>query len=334
MAELWFWLVGVMFIAWAVLDGFDFGVGILHRVVAKTDDERRLVIASIGPVWDGNEVWLLAAGGTTLLVFPGVVAAGFSGLYLPVIFAVWALMVRGAAIELRSHLGSPLWRSFFDMAFFASSLVVPILMGAALGNVLRGVPLDARGFFELPLFASWSPTGELGVLDWYTVLCGLFVTATLTAHGANWLVLKTGGEVQARAAKVRRPLLLATGALWLLTALATFLVAPPSTHSFWWLGVVVSLVGATAKVLKKSERAAFLGGSAFIVGQLLTAFGGLFPVLLRARENPQFSLTAASAASQGAGRNFALVWWVPGLLLAAAYLWWVLRHFRGKAQLD
>lgn len=334
MAELWFWLVGLMFIAWAVLDGFDFGVGILHRVVARTDDERRLVFASIGPVWDGNEVWLIAAGGTTLLVFPGVLAAGFSGLYLPVIFAVWALMLRGASIELRSHLSSPLWRSFFDTTFFLSSFAVPVLMGAALGNVLRGVPLNASGFFELPLFASWSPTGELGVLDWYTLLCGVFVTMTLTAHGANWLVLKTGGEVQARALALRRPLLLGTGVLWLLTAIATFAVAPPSTHSFWWLGVVVSLAGATVTVCTTSERSAFLGGSAFVVGQLVTAFGGLFPVLLRARGNPQFSLTAATAASQGAARDFALVWWVPGLLLAAGYFWWVLRHFRGKASLD
>ncbi len=334
MGELWFWLLGLMFIAWAVLDGFDFGVGILHRVVARTDEERRLVFASIGPVWDGNEVWLIAAGGTTLLAFPGVLAAGFSGLYLPVIFAVWALMLRGASIELRSHLSSPLWRSFFDTTFSVSSLGVPVLMGAALGNVLRGVPLNESGFFELPLFASWSPDGELGVLDWYTVLCALFVTATLTAHGANWLVLKTSGEVQTRALALRPKLFMLTGALWLLTAAATFVVAPPSTNSFWWLGVAVSLAGAIVAGLRKSERASFFGSSAFIIGQLITAFGGLFPVLLRARGNPRFSLTATSAASHGAGINTALVWWVPGLLLAAGYFWWVLKHFRGKASLD
>jgi cytochrome d ubiquinol oxidase subunit II len=334
MGELWFWLVGLMFIAWSVLDGFDFGVGILHRVVARTDDERRLVFASIGPVWDCNEVGLIAAGGTTLLAFPGVLAAGFSGLYLPVIFAVWALMTRGASIELRSHLSSPLWRSFFDTTFFLSSLLVPVLMGAALGNVLRGVPLNEQGFFELPLFASWSPNGELGVLDWYTVLCALFVTVTLTTHGANWLVYKTTGEVQTRTLALRPKLFMLTGTLWVLTAVATFFIASPSTNSFWWLGVALSLAGAVVTVLRKSERASFFGSSAFIIGQLVTAFGGLFPVLLRARGNPAFSLTANSAASHGAGLDTALIWWVPGLLLAAGYFWWVLKHFRGKASLD
>lgn len=331
MPELWFWLVGLMFTAWAVLDGFDFGVGILHRAVARTDEERRQVIGAIGPVWDGNEVWLIAAGGSTLLAFPKLLAAGFSGLYLPVIFAVWALMLRGASIELRSHLGSPLWRAFFDNAFFLGSLLVPLLMGVALGNVLRGVPLTAAGYFELPLFGSWTPNGELGALDWYTLLCGLFVTVALTAHGSTWLALKTDGVVQAKAVALQPKLFIATGVLWALGGAATFIVAPPSLGVGFWVGIALS-VGGAAVVLtrRRHELQAFLGSCVFVAGQLVTALGGMFPVVLRARPTPELSLTATNAASRGAGIDGALIWWVPGVLLAAGYLWWVLRHFRGR----
>ncbi|MGV3619482.1 MAG: cytochrome d ubiquinol oxidase subunit II [Archangium sp.] len=332
MPELWFWLVAFMFIAWATLDGFDFGVGILHRFIAKTDAERRQVIGSIGPVWDGNEVWLIAAGGSTLLAFPKLMASGFSGLYLPVIFAVWAIMVRGASIELRSHLGSPLWRSFFDVTFFASSLLVPILFGAALGNVLRGVPLTPDGWFELPLFASWNPFGELGVLDWFTVLCGVFVTVALTAHGANWLVLKTDGAVQQKAVALQPILFVATAVLWCASGVSTFIVAPPSINVPFIAGLVSSVGGAAFAVLQRPR--AFFGSSAFVVGNLVTALGGMFPVVLRSRPTPELSLTATSAASHGAGIDGALVWWIPGVLIAAAYFWWVMRHFRGRVSAD
>lgn len=328
MPELWFWLVGSMFIAWAVLDGFDFGVGILHRVVARTDAERRQVIGAIGPVWDGNEVWLIAAGGSTLLAFPKLLASGFSGLYLPVIFAVWAIMLRGASIELRSHLGSPLWRGFFDVTFFVSSSLVPVLFGAALGNVLRGVPLSPEGWFELPLFASWSPFGALGVLDWYTLLCGAFVTVTLTAHGANWLVLKTDGVVQAKATALQPKLFIATLVFWLLGGIATFVVARPNLNAPFVIGLVISVAGVVFALVRRPR--AFFGSGAFVVGNLVTALGGMFPVVLRSRPTPELSLTVRSAASHGAGIDGALVWWIPGVLLAAGYFWWVLRHFRGR----
>lgn len=330
MPELWFWLVGGMYAAWAVLDGFDFGVGMLHRVVAKTDAERRQVIGSIGPVWDGNEVWLVAAGGSTLLAFPKLLAAGFSGLYLPVIYAVWALMLRGAAIELRSHLDSPLWRSFFDTVFVVASLLVPLLMGVALGNVVRGVPLTPEGFFELPLFASFRPDGELGAVDWFTLLCGVFVAVTLAAHGGNWLALKTDADVQAKAVALQPKLYGATAALWLASGAATFLVAPPSLGVGFWVGLVVTVGGAVVTVVRRRHALhAFIGSCMFVAGNLVTALGGLFPIVLRARPTPELSLTVTSAASRGAAIDGALVWWLPGVLLAAGYFWWVLRHFKG-----
>jgi cytochrome d ubiquinol oxidase subunit II len=333
LSTVWFWLVAVMMTMWAVLDGFDFGVGVLHRFVARTDTERREVLAAIGPVWDGNEVWLIAAGGSMFLAFPKLLAAGFSGFYLPVIFVVWALILRGASIELRSHLVSPLWRSFFDTTFMLGSTAVPLLMGALLGNVVRGVPLKEDGFFELDLFRT---EGELGVLDGYALGCGLLVLVTLTAHGANWLVWKTSGVVQQRALALRVPLWSSAVVLWIFGAVATTRVAPGQLavlpeRPMAWLGMLLTLGGAvTVFVKRRGELAPFFGGVAFIAGALVTTVACLFPVVLRASSGPAFSLTVSGTASGATALSAGLVWWGPGVFLAAGYLWWVARHFRGK----
>ena len=333
LSTLWFWLIALMLTAWAVLDGFDFGAGVLHRFVARTDSERREVLAAIGPVWDGNEVWLIASAGALFLAFPKLLAAGFSGFYLPVLFVVWALIVRGVSIELRSHVVSPLWRGFFDTTFMLASIAVPGLMGALLGNVVRGVPLDAQGFFELALFAA---EGAPGVFDGYALLCGALVLVTLTAHGANWLAWKTEGPVQRRVLSVRLPLWLTAFGLWLLAALATSRVAPDVMAAFprrpmAWLGLLLTLRGAVATLVeRRGEREPFFGGVAFIAGCLVTTVACLFPVVLRATGAPALSLTATSTASATRSLQSGLWWWGPGVFLAAGYLWWVLRHFRGK----
>ncbi len=333
LTTVWFWIVAVMVTLWAVLDGFDFGVGVLHRFVGRSDTERRQVLAAIGPVWDGNEVWLIASGGAIFLAFPRLLAAAFSGFYLPVIFVAWALILRGISIELRSHMPGALWRSFFDTTFMLASLAVPVLVGAALGNVIRGVPLTADGFFELPLFARGN---VLGVLDGYTLLCGVLVLVTLTAHGANWLVCKTDGVVRARALALRTPLWLAAVALWLATGAATSVVSPDvfaaaRTAPMAWLGLLLVLGGALTVGLKRhGELAPFFGGVAFIAGALVTAVACLFPVVLRSSNGPALSLTVTNAASGAIAMQSGLMWWGPGMLLAASYLWWTLRHFRGK----
>src|SRR5215467_9365348 len=147
MGFIWFWLVAVMVAIYVLLDGFDLGAGAIHLFVAKTDTDRRQVIRSIAPVWDGNEVWLLAAGGTLYFAFPVLYASGFSGFYLPLMIVLWLLMIRGIGIELRSHVGDPLWWSAFDFLFSVSSLLLAVFFGAAIGNVMRGVPLDRDGYF-------------------------------------------------------------------------------------------------------------------------------------------------------------------------------------------
>src|SRR5580693_81841 len=146
MGTIWFCLVAIMITMYVLLDGFDLGAGAIHLWVARTDEERREVLASIGPVWDGNEVWLIAAGGALYFAFPVLYASAFSGFYLPLMMVLWLLMLRGIGVELRSHLNDPLWGSFFDFLFFGSSTLLAIFFGAAIGNVIRGVPLQADGY--------------------------------------------------------------------------------------------------------------------------------------------------------------------------------------------
>src|SRR5437870_3803673 len=163
METLWFAIVAGMLAVYVILDGFDFGAGILHRFVAKTDGERRTVLAAIGPVWDGNEVWLVAAGGVLFLAFPRVFAVAFSGFYMALMMVLWLLILRGIAIESRSHDANPLWREFWDTTFALSSSLLAIVLGTALGNVVRGVPLDKTGYFSLPLFTDFQPGAFPGV---------------------------------------------------------------------------------------------------------------------------------------------------------------------------
>ena len=198
MGTLWFWIVAVMLAAYVVFDGFDLGVGMLLSFVARTEDERQQAIRAIGPVWDGNEVWLLAAGGTLFFAFPLLYASAFSGFYMPLMIVLWLLILRGLGIELRHHAKDPLWRRFCDGLLIFSSFVLAIFFGAALANVIRGVPIGEDGYFYLPLWTNWRAGPSPGILDWYTVIGGLMAVVALALHGALYLWLKTGGLVEDR----------------------------------------------------------------------------------------------------------------------------------------
>ena len=166
MGFIWFWLVAVMIVAYVVLDGFDLGVGVLHLFLVRNETERRTSLASIGPVWDGNEVWLLAGGGTLYFAFPLLYASAFSGFYLPLMIVLWLLILRGISLELRNHIDVGVWRALLDGLFGLSSALLTIFFGAALANVLRGVPRQADGYFFLPLWTNWQPGPHPGILDW------------------------------------------------------------------------------------------------------------------------------------------------------------------------
>jgi cytochrome bd ubiquinol oxidase subunit II len=340
MEMLWFWLVSVMVAIYAVTDGFDFGAGILHHMVARDERERRQVISAIGPLWDGNEVWLLAGGGSLFLAFPKVLAAGFSGFYLAMFMVVWALILRGISIEFRSHVADPMWRSFWDFTFSFASVLLPILLGAALGNVVRGVPLDESGYFNLPLFTHFGTHNPIGVLDWYTVLIGVFVLVTVANHGGLFLCWKTDGPVHERARRLSLPLSVATAVTGGLCTLATARVNPDVLASLahaplGWLGLAIFLLGLATVFwgqLRGRHGIAFLGSAAFIVGLLAATAACVFPVMLKSSLDPSWSLTAYNSSVGQHGLRTGMTWWFFGFPIAVAYIIFLFRLHRGKVK--
>lgn len=340
MEMLWFWIAAVTVAVYVVMDGFDFGAGALYLDVARTDRERRQVLAAIGPYWDGNEVWLLAGGGVLFLAFPKVLASGLSGLYLAIMLVLWVLILRGIAIEFRSHVADGMWRSFWDGTLAVASLLAPVLFGVALGNLLRGVPLDDKGWFALPLFDSFSPTGALGILDWYTVAAGALALVALAHHGALFLVWKTDGAVRERSLTWAGRLFPATVVLWLGASLATARVAPEvfpgiPGRPVAWLATALAVAGIVASfVARRSGRelVAFLGSAAFLLGILAATAAAIFPTMLKSSTDPALSLTALNSAAGPQSLRAGLYWWPVGLALAVGYVAFLFRFHRGKVQ--
>ena len=342
METLWFILVAFMLTMYVLLDGFDLGAGAINLSVAKSDRERRLVLRSIGPVWDGNEVWIIAAGGTLFFSFPLLYAASFSGFYLPLIIVLWLLMIRGLSIELRSHIESPVWASLWDGMFFIGSSLLAVFYGVALGNVVRGVPLGVNGYFFQPLWTNLSPTNpNPGILDWYTILTGLLALVTLVVHGASWVAVKTEGELNARTRRASRIGWLALVALTAITTVATFSLRPGMLSSFsersWGLVfpalAVVGLVLVGYFGFKRRDRATFLSSGTYIAGMMASTAFAVYPNVLPAVE-PQNSLTVYNASGSAYGLAVGLVWWSIGMVLAAIYFVLIYRLFRGKVSLE
>jgi cytochrome d ubiquinol oxidase subunit II len=338
MEMLWFWLVSVMVAIYAVMDGFDFGAGVLHLWVARTEAERREVLAAIGPLWDGNEVWLLAAGGAMFLAFPRLLASGFSGFYLAMFMVIWSLILRGIAIEFRSHVRDAMWRAFWDVVFAGASALLPILLGAALGNVVRGVPLDASGYFQIPLFTDFSASNPVGILDWYTVLMGVLVLATLTAHGALFLAWKTEGVLHLRCRHAAVALWPAVAVIALAATWATAAVHPAIYRNLphaplAWVGLALFLGGlAVVFAGLKGERylTAFLGSGAFIIGILAATAACVWPVMLPSTLDPGFSLTAHNVSSGAGSLRAGMVWWFIGFPIVLGYFSCLFWLHRGK----
>jgi cytochrome bd ubiquinol oxidase subunit II len=325
MAELWFWLLALMLGVYAVLDGFDFGVGMLHFVVAKTEAERDVLLRSIGPVWDGNEVWLVAAGGTLFAAFPALYATAFSGFYLPLMIVLWLLFFRALSIELRHQLRSPLWRHAWDVAFSVASLLLAVFLGAALGNLVRGLPLDERGAFFEPLWTDFRVGNSTGILDWYTLLVAFTATVALAVHGALWLTLKTIDQLRARAEVVAQRGWLVLLTLTLATTVASASVQPSLIENLlaYPLGAVLPLLALSGLLgarffLRRSPLRAFLSSSAFVLGLIGCAALAIFPNALASRV-PGRELTLHVAAAATPTLTKMLVWWLPGMLLASAY---------------
>ena len=338
MQNLWFLLVAFMLTAYVVLDGFDLGVGALYKVLGRTEEDRAIMRQSIGPVWDANEVWLLAAGGTLYFAFPALYAAAFSGFYLPLMMVLWLLIGRGLGLELRGHIPDPLGQQICDTVFMVSSVLLAIVLGAALGNVVRGVPLDADGYFFLPLWTNFLPGPDPGVLDWYTILCGLVALLALATHGAHYLVLRTGGEMNERACAFAAVGVRTLAVLTVASLAGTVRVRPGILDNFRAhpmglvipLAVAASLVTMDRAVRSRHERRAFAASCAYLGAMLAGAAFALFPVLLPSSNDSARSLTVQAAATGSYAMRAALTWWIVGFVLVAGTFRFLYRSFRGK----
>jgi cytochrome d ubiquinol oxidase subunit II len=342
METLWFMIVAVMVAAYVVLDGFDLGAGAIYLFVAKNSVERRTILRAIGPVWDGNEVWLLAAGGTLYFAFPQLYASSFSGFYLPLMMVLWLIMLRGIGIEFRSHMENPVWQGFFDVIFFGSSALLAIFLGAALGNVIRGVPLGPDGYFFEPLWTNFRVGTHPGILDWYTVLAGVIALVTLTAHGSLYVVTKTEGELSLRARRVAVIMWPIQVLLTIVSLIATYSIKPQVMHNYREhpigmlipLAVIASLGVMFWATSKSKEKPAFLASSLYIVSMLVGAAFALYPVVLPASTDPSYSLTIYNSAAGHHGLTVGLTWWSIGFALAIGYFVFIFRMFRGKVRLE
>lgn len=341
MASLWFWIVAAVIASYVVLDGFDLGAGAIYLMAAKTNDERRRILRAIGPVWDGNEVWLLAAGGTLYFAFPRLYASSFSGFYLPLMVVLWLLILRGVGIEFRTHIDNPVWHNFFDVVFSVSSILLAIFFGAALGNVVRGVPLDASGYFFEPLWTNFRLGERTGILDWYTVLTGVVALVTLAAHGSYYVALKTDEDLGRRARGFALLLWPVQFFLTFTTLVATYFIRPEimtnyDRHPVGLLIPVIVVVSLGIMVWAGpggKEKLAFIASSLYVAFMLVGAAFALYPVVLPARDH-QFDLTIQNTAAGIHGLNVGIVWWVLAAVIAVGYFVLIYRMFRGKVRLE
>jgi cytochrome bd ubiquinol oxidase subunit II len=342
MVTLWFCIVAAILAAYATLDGFDLGAGIIYLFVARTDEERRAVLRSIGPVWDGNEVWLIAGGGILFLAFPSLYAASFSGFYLPLMIVLWLLMLRGISLEFRNHLDSPAWAPGWDMVFAGASAALAGFYGAAIGNVVRGVPLDDSGYFFLPLWTNFRVGKEVGILDWFTIIVGLATFFAMGEHGALWVAMKTEGELEMRCRRLAR---IGWWAVLLFTALvATIspLVQPHlleqiSNHPWGYVFPALAIAGLFGTAYFNASttgKYAFVFSCLYMVGIAASTAFGVFPYVLLSTLGSSLSLTVYGAAAPLHSLEIGLAWFVPGLILAIVYLFVAYRSFAGKVTVE
>ncbi len=326
---IWFLLVGVLITGYAILDGFDLGAGVLH-LFAKSDAERRANLHAVEPVWDGNEVWLLTGGGALFAAFPVVYATVFSGFYLALVLVLAALIARAVALEFRNQVNSPRWQAFWDRAFGIGSGLPAVLFGVAVGNVLRGVPIDAAGHY----------TGTfLGLLNPYALLLGILSLAMFLMHGALYLALSSEGEQRERMQRWASGAWMAYAGMFVVASLASVSFAP---HLFagvlasplWWVLVVLFLAGLVAVPVFLKAGATFramVASSACILAMIGLAALGMFPRLVASSTDLANSLTIYNSASTPRTQTVMLVIALVGMPIVIGYTIWIYRVFRGKA---
>ncbi len=332
MAEVWFFMLAGMLTAYAALDGYDLGVGAIYLAVSKTNEERHACLAAIGPLWNGNEVWLIAAGGSLFFSFPRVYAVSFSGFYLALMLVLWLLILRGISLEFRNQIDNHLWEAFWDTGFTVGSALLTLLLGVALGNLVRGLPLDENGIFQGSFELMLNPS---------SVLVGLLSVAILCLHGANFLCVKTTGPVHDRSRTLSRRFVWGVAVLILLVTVVSGMQRPELMHSALWpltivlaLVMVVSLVATVVFVRQDRDREAFGAGLALVVSLLGCAAASIFPDLLHSNLNPHYSLTVQNAASSPNTLYNGFLLIGTAIVLVIVCQVYVHRAFRGKVRTD
>jgi len=341
MIAAWFAITGFMLIVYVALDGRNFGAGMLHWLVARTPEERRQVIAAIGPLWSWHEVWLVGFGGTVFAVFPKLLASAFAGYYLALFLILWCLILRGISLEVGGHINDRMWQEFWDFVFVFANTLLAILFGAAAGNLARGVPLASDGTFSMAFFTDFTPRGNVGLLDWYTASVALFAAVVLAAHGATYLTLRTEGLVHDRSAGYARVLWAAAAPLLLVISIESAVVRPDLLghamyNPLWWVGLLL-VCGAAITLISglaaRREMRAFIGSNLLLAGLLGTGAAAIFPVVLHSTLAPENSLTAYDVAAGPNSLAYAAIWWPIGFALSAAYFVFVSRQYAGKVSI-
>ncbi|MBM4169639.1 MAG: cytochrome d ubiquinol oxidase subunit II [Ignavibacteria bacterium] len=328
---IWFGLVTILFIGYAVMDGFDLGVGMLH-LFARSEEEKRLTMNSVGPFWDGNEVWLIAAGGAVFAAFAPVYAAIWSGFYVALILLLVALLARAVAFDYRAKVERARWRQFFDWCFGAGSGLIALLLGVAFGNILHGIPIDARGEFAGTFWTLLNP---------YAVLIGILTVLLFTLHGALWLALKCEGDLQARMILTAHRMWIVVTAVYMIASVITVvtnrgLFTDVDGNMFWWislLAVIFAMAFIPVLIVKRRLLLSFIASSIMIAGMIGVAAASLFPMLVPSTIDPAQSLTAFAHSSSR--YTLMVIFWIALIGMPIAILWKVILYvsFRGKTVL-
>lgn len=329
---IWFILVGLLLTGYAILDGFDLGIGALHLLV-KNDIERRIMLNSIGPVWDGNEVWLVTGGGALFAAFPDVYATVFSGFYNAIILLLFMLIFRAVAIEFRSKRPMKWWRQMWDIAFSIASILIAFLMGVALGNIITGIPLDASKEYVGTFWDMINP---------YTILVGITTVALFMMHGSIYGVLKTEDELNRKLKGWVNNTIIFFVICYVTTTMATLIYFPNMAKHFkdfpplFVLALLnmLAIANIPREIHHGREFMAFLSSAASIASLLALFAVGIFPNIVLSNPNPEFSLTIYNAASSQKTLTIMLIIAAIGFPFVLAYtisIYWI---FRGKVKLN
>ncbi len=330
---VWFLLFGVIIAGYLILDGFDLGCGILHPFVATNDTERRTVLNSIGPVWDGNEVWLVLGAGVLFAAFPPVYASLFSGLYVVFMLVLLCLILRAVAIEFRGQREDRGWRTFWDYIFFLASLLLAFLLGVALGNIILGLPVNSQGDIRIGLVNLLSP---------FALLVGVTTVCMFAMHGALYLIMKTDGELQARVERWLPRIMIAFFVLNTLVVVGTLLLHLQVTKRYLndiW-PVILPALALLALILSWYRMRtghlfqAFVASGAVIALLIGSVAAGMYPNLLLSTINPSYDLTAFNAASGANTLTVMLIFAIIGIPLVLLYTAGVYYIFQGKVRLE